>query len=678
MTTALTFYQRLKKLSEQQNHRNLYCLQGSQNWCFQQTLSIIEQYQGQYKWCGQAPSSITETQYASLLGHDTELLILNMQTHFDANMFAAAEGSVLGGSVIIVLLPNEIPASDNFFSYILQQVNAQSFPILKEGSQAPLNDLPIPTSNYNEHQFIHSLNLTDQAQAIQEIIKTVTGHRRRPLVLTANRGRGKSAALGIAAAQLINNGAKKILVCAPNKQATNTLYKHAQLTLMNKEDIQSLSFISPDALFIDKPACELLLVDEAAAIPLKLLNAFAAHYSRVVFASTQFGYEGSGRGFALRFQKQLQTIAPQWRHFTLKQPIRWADNDPIEAFTLTSLCLKETNSPEFPDDITSTTIKIINKKDLLHYPELLNKIFSLLINAHYQTKPSDLAVLLNDTNTTIIAMQTQEAIMAVALINNEGGFNEEMSTAIYQGKRRPAGDLIAQSFTFHSGFIEAATHRYARVQRIAVQPSLQNSQYGSQLLSWVINWAKQEQYDHVSASFSADEQLLSFWLKNKLEVLRIGTRKDKSSGQHSFMVNFSLTDKGKHLHQQIKNHFVQQVKVQLSRQLRYLDASLISLIWNQLTTSSASRHIADYLSAYLDGNRAYENVEYLLIELLYQYPLDHLSTKQKAVLIEKVTQNYDWHEIVKRHQFTGQKEAQLYVKGCIIALLNTDTQHITN
>lgn len=673
VSAVIEFYQQLKKLAQQSNHRRLCCVQGEQDWCFEQATALINSETTGYQWCGTSPNSINASHYSSLLGQDVELLFLNMLDGFDANMFAAAEGSVSGGGVIVLLLSNEIMPSDRFYTYIVEQLTSHKFPIWQQHKSLPALQCP------RTQTATHKIDLSEQKQAIQHIIKTVTGHRRRPLVLTANRGRGKSAALGIAAASLINEGLKKVLVCAPSKQSVSTLYKHATLTLTNNEDLICLQFISPDALANEQPQCDLLLIDEAAAIPIKLLTLFTERYSRLVYATTQFGYEGSGRGFALRFQQKLNEISPEFRSFHLNHAIRWSNHDPVEAFTLSAFCLKEQKQDlSNINNLSNLVISEVNKETLLKQPILLNQIFSLLVNAHYQTKPSDLAALLNNSELTIITIQQSQLtspksmnVLGVALINHEGGFDQTLCEQIYQGTRRPHGHLVAQSLTFHSGFIEAGTQRYARLQRIAIQPTLQNQTLGSQLLSKVIDWAKQQQFDHFSVSFAASDNILRFWLRHQLQVLRIGTQKDKSSGEHSFIVSQPLTEQGKQLHHQIQTEFNKQVKIQFSRQLKQLDSSLIIALWPQIASNQPLESIGLSLAGYINANRGYENVEYLLVELLMASSLESLNKRQQGCVIEKIIQNHSWQEIVKQHNFTGQKQAQAFLKNCICDLLTT-------
>lgn len=665
MTIALNLFKQQQQIANQRFHRSLFALQGSCDWCVEQAQTICNSLTN-YTWCGKAPAAIKTTLYRSLLGQDIKVLILNMIDKFDANMFAAAEGAVTGGGVIVLLLPEHIQEQDFFTNYFISQLLLHKLPILKQHQ----------ATKHIEHNSTlsacHQLRLSEQQQAIKQIIKTVTGHRKRPLVLTANRGRGKSAALGIAAAQLINQGIDKVIVCAPSQVAAHTLYKHVQLTLNNKQQIDNIPFYAPDLLAQSNPSCNLLIIDEAAAIPLKLLILFTQRYSRIVFASTQFGYEGSGRGFALRFQKQLQQLAPNWRSLQLQQPIRWAKDDPVETFTLSTLCLKE-QIPPLSFETNTWQIALTNPKQLIEDPRLLNQVFSLLVNAHYQTKPSDLVALLNDQNLSIVLMTQQEQLLAVALINHEGGFDQQTSELIYQGKRRPTGHLMAQSLTFHSGFIKAACQQFARIQRIAVQPELQKQGLGNALINWLKDWAKQQGFDHLSASFAASPELVRFWLQQGFQVLRIGLQKDKSSGEHSFMVNLALSEQGISLHQQIQDNFKEQSQLLFSRQLQDLDSQLITQLWQSLISKKDNKQLKTALSAYTEANRSYESVEFLLIQLLFNSEIDKLEQKQQRAIINKVIQNHSWQTVVTNHQFTGKKQAQAYIKQAIRDLINLET-----
>ena len=106
----------------------------------------------------------------------------------------------------------------------------------------------------------------DQQTAVEAIIKVVEGHRRRPLVITADRGRGKSASLGIAsgfllAGAILNEaGIKNIIVCAPSKNMAKVIFESAKR--IHQE--VNINFYSPDELQQQKPKADLLLIDELA------------------------------------------------------------------------------------------------------------------------------------------------------------------------------------------------------------------------------------------------------------------------------------------------------------------------------------------------------------------------------------------------------------------------------
>lgn len=670
MSALLSFAQNLQRQATNTNHRQILRLQGELSWCYQQAILLIKALQLDYFWCGSAPDSISSLTYQQLLGQETALLFINAYNGFDANAFAASEGTLRGGGLLILITAPEFPADNLFDRYLEAQLRAYNFTAIQQNRSIP--DFIKESSIQN----IAPLKLTEQQAAIAAIIKTVTGHRRRPLVLTANRGRGKSAALGIAAAQLLNSGVKTILVCAPNKQATYTLFKHANLLLTGSKEhqfnankgSQSISFMPPDALLAELPKCDLLIIDEAAALPVATLEAAARHYARVVFATTLHGYEGSGRGFALRFQKRLAEICPQWRHLHLAQPIRWAVNDPLESFTLNSLCLTESSgeNPTYNAD-ASLQFEKLTAQQLSDNPTLLRELFSLLVLAHYQSKPSDLQKLLNDHTLHIFVMKQNQQLLGVALINDEGGLDPQLSKQIWQGDRRIQGNLVAQSLTFHCACIDAATLRYARIQRIAIHPKLQNLGLGKQFVAYINVWAKNAQFDNFCVSFGATQELQLFWQQLAFTTLRVGLTKDSSSGTHSIIVNQPLSNKGKIVHHKIHQQFKTQFAMQACRHLQQIDTTLISNLLNEFEKMPIND---PRLTSYCNGNLPYEFAESILIELLLCSHLKNLSKLQQCLTIQKILQNNSWAEVCKKNHLTGKKQAQSNLKRAIQQLLS--------
>ncbi|OQX01556.1 MAG: tRNA(Met) cytidine acetyltransferase, partial [Thiothrix lacustris] len=317
----------------------------------------------------------------------------------------------------------------------------------------------------------------DQFNAIQTIVQAAV-----PLVLTADRGRGKSAALGLAASQLLASG-KRVLLTAPSRATVATVFKHAALPPR---------FFAPDELLQTLPEGEVLLVDEAAAIPIPLLLKMLEHYPRCVFSTTLHGYEGSGRGFVLRFQKALEARIAGWQTVRLHQPMRWSENDPLERFINQSLLLDadavDVRAVREPS-LRGIVCRRLNRDELADNEPLLRQFFGLLITAHYQTRPSDLRQMLDAPDISIHVLEQQGVIVAVALLSREGGLAAELTAAIHAGTRRPHGHPIPQTLTFHAQMPRAAELVCERVMRIAVQPSLQNGGLGAQLLQHLLGFA---------------------------------------------------------------------------------------------------------------------------------------------------------------------------------------------
>ena len=241
------------------------------------------------------------------------------------------------------------------------------------------------------------------------------GHRRRPLVLSADRGRGKSSLLGLAAAELLRQQPDlQIVVTAPSQATVATLFTHATNTLEDAPQLLAgLSYCSPDRLVHEPLQPDLLLVDEAAAIPTPLLEAMLARHGRIVFATTEHGYEGTGRGFHLRFKRVLDRETPGWQEIHLAEPIRWSSRDPLEplVFRLPASMPRSRHRQRPPSSAGAGSSRMH-----WHDEGLLHRVFGLLVLAHYQTTPSDLRYLLESPALDIHLLEQGPHLLGVALV----------------------------------------------------------------------------------------------------------------------------------------------------------------------------------------------------------------------------------------------------------------------
>lgn len=344
-------------------------------------------------------------------------------------------------------------------------------------------------------------------------------------VLSAPRGRGKSAALGMLA-QLAGRAGWQVDVTAPSKAAITCLRSHAEEAMPR--------FLLPTAVLQQPDPGQLLLVDEAATIAVPLLARFAKRYRHIVYATTTDGYEGTGQGFALRFLLQLQKLRPELSCQSLHYPIRWAAADPLEALTNRLLLL---TPPRFTYQLPSALRYYpIDRDDLLAHPTQLAALFGLLVDAHYRTTPGDLRILLDSPNISVWVASAGEQIVAALLVAVEGQLPADLSEQIWQGRRRPRGHLIPQLLVAQEGHREAASLRIWRVVRIAVADSCRRCGIGEALLGEVRKAAMSQQVDLLGAAFALTADLLAFWDTLGFLPVRVGTQLDPISGSYATLV----------------------------------------------------------------------------------------------------------------------------------------------
>ncbi|MGK0273486.1 MAG: tRNA(Met) cytidine acetyltransferase [Cocleimonas sp.] len=618
---------------------------------------------------------------SGFLGQELDAVIFSMHEQFDANAFGAITGTIRGGGYLVLLHPIKLSVSSLFitrFNQILE--NTPQVHFLERNLEEELQ-LPNPPRN----NFAQVFATPDQENAVAAIIKVVTGHRRRPLVITSDRGRGKSAALGIAAAELAKRGIKNIIICAPSKKTAAMVFKHAELGFVvsnfhisNKDEYESnLRFFSPDELQLKKPEADLVLIDEAAAIPMPLLISFLKQYSRIVFASTQHGYEGCGRGFAINFLKVLDNKAPEWKNCELKVPIRWNENDTLEQFTFDALLL----NAEAVDKSVIINISLndchfsqINKQKLLspinNRNSRLKQLFGLLISAHYQTKPSDLMQLLDDDSVSIYCLEANDAIVAVAIIMAEGNIDPELSTDIFASKRRLQGHLVAQALSSNIGIESAIELSGERISRIAVHPNLQYQGLGTYLLQKLI---EKSSADYLSTSYGATEPLLNFWQNSGFLPVHLGIKRDASSGAHSVTMLYPKNANGQKLTIQAQFNFSRSFPQLLSDTLNELESEIAFILLSSRTTKAIDVEDSKILHAFAYESRGYENTHYLIWELVLSKLANNqnLNDQERKILILKVLQKQSWDSLKHRmgSNISGKKDALVLIRKAVAKLL---------
>ena len=515
----------------------------------------------------------------------------------------------------------------------------------------------------------------DQAEAVAAILATAKGPPRRPLVLTADRGRGKSAAMGLAAARLQADGDKTLLLTAPRRAAAEAVLRLA--------GDAAPRFLAPDALLAETPPADLLLVDEAAAIPAPLLETMLTRYPRIVFATTVHGYEGTGRGFEVRFRAVLDRLTPGWRALRLSQPIRWAQGDPLEALLDRALLLDAEPPADADAEAALTTagparirFETPDRDALAADEPRLRQAFGLLVLGHYQTRPSDLRQLLDAPGIAVHWLRAGETLLAVAVTAAEGRLPADLHGPIFTGRRRPRGHLLAQTLSAHAGLLDAPGLDCRRILRIAVHPAVQRRGLGRRLVADLASAGADDGADLLGASFGATPELIRFWRRCGLAPVHIGSRRNAASGAQAAVVLRALTTAGGAVLQLGWKRLVPRLAVLLAGPLRDLEPAVVAELL--AAAPSASLQLDDLelreLHAFANADRGLDATRPALHRLLQAVlpgalAADALSGAQRHALIACVLQHKGPGDCAARLGCAGAAAVVAELRAATAALL---------
>ncbi|KFM61808.1 N-acetyltransferase 10, partial [Stegodyphus mimosarum] len=406
----------------------------------------------------------------------------------------------------------------------------------------------------------------DQAKAVMKFIESLSEKTLRSTVtLTSARGRGKSAALGLAIAGAIAFKYTNIFVTSPHPENLKTLFKFllegldalgyekttdyeetrstnpefnkavVQVTV-NRKHRQTVKYISPSSN-LKIGLVELVVIDEAAAIPLPFVKSLLGPYL-VFMASTINGYEGTGRSLSLKLINQLRkqssnnqvqdddlessknklakaslkrsSVTGRVLHeITLNESIRYRNGDKVEDWLNRLLCLDVTIHASkllTPPPATECKLYYVNRDTLFSYNKFaerfLRKLVAIFVASHYKNSPNDLLIMSDAPAHHIFCLCAPSTkklpeILCVVQICMEGKLSQNTVKQELNRGRRGAGDLIPWTISQEFSEEDFPALAGARIVRIATHPEYQRKGYGLHALKLL-----QEFYEGKNVSHS--------------------------------------------------------------------------------------------------------------------------------------------------------------------------------
>ena len=596
------------------------------------------------------PNTLLPTKTKQLLGQEYLHAIFDATIGFNLDAFAMLTGTLVKGSLLILLLPKQletwqdqdslrwneanIPITvPNFVNHLLKTL--AEFDIAIEHTVL-LSRSNLPLSKWSDID-TQACDLTQQQMTLQKLLNS----KQNINVVIAKRGRGKSALAGL----FSHN--KNCIVTAPNKAALNSFFVFAN---------SNTPFYAPDELIAwqHNDFADYLIIDEAAMIPLpmleQLLHLAKTKNSRILLTTTVEGYEGTGQGFLLKLLENRS-----YQFFYLDNPIRWQTGDKLELFCdrlLLNGILEEKENQIAID--SSINYSILDR----HNINALTSIFYLLKSAHYQTTLVDLRRLFDAQNLLVWQatvnndlsqnhpITTQQIAAAITL--NEGNLSDSLIEQVWQGTRRPKGNLVAQSLVAHAGEKLAAKLRSVRINRIAVINSYRRQHVAKKLVQTIYDEANHQNIDYLSVSFAYSQPNYQFWMACGFNLVHISSHKETRSGSYSVMAIKPLTQLGQQLSDQLQQKLVRNA---------YWLKDIIELPFNDMITfddnQSLTAQDCSELAGFCDYYRPFE-ATYPALCRLNLYAHQHQQYLTLPILSALIDSKNNQMDIINRYQLAGK------------------------
>lgn len=613
-------------------------------------------------WIGEAADAgrfetLAPAKVGRALGRAFDVVVLDARAGFHAEALGQAHGLVWGGGELVVLR-GEIGAA------------------LDASAREPLAAWPFAPADVTTHfdaRVDRSLSAIatladeaparvrteirgteEQARAVETIASALLERSPARIALLADRGRGKSSALGLAIRRVLDERACEIAVTGPSLEAAAEVFRFAA-----REGAPCPRFVDLRELLRGGDRFDAIAVDEAAQLPVPLLRRLVARHdaSHIAFATTTHGYEGTGRGFSLRFLRWLRARDRPVIDVALAQPIRWDAGDPLERGVFSALLL-DAEIAEIADvdeaalDVARLEHRILSGEDLAADERRLAEIFGLLVHAHHRTTPGDLHRMLDAPNLAVHVLLHDDRVVAGTLVAREGALPEAMSDAVVRGRVRLRAHALADTLLAHLGHVEAGALSMIRSVRIAVHPALRRRGLASTLVEHV---HRAYAPDFFGTIFGATPELVQFRRSVGYELVRVSASRGARTGEPAATMLHPRTDRARALLSALRAELARELPLQL-RLLSTddelpLDADLESALRKDLPAPAPidDAELPAHVHAYAFGPRTFESAAVAIVRWVERNPtaLERLSPIERAVVQGRVLRGDGWLKVTR-------------------------------
>lgn len=570
---------------------------------------------------------------ADRLGQAFDAVVVDAHAGLDADVLGQAQGLVWGaGALVLRRGGGRSGAALAVFPYreedVGQRWSTRAWAVLEAAasSDAPLR----PVERRVE-------GTADQRRVVAALVDAWRGKPSRTVVL-ADRGRGKSSALGLAIAEL----ATPVAVTAGSEAAAREVLRFAGA---------HARFVPISSLLDGTAAADVIAVDEAAQIPVPVLARIVQRHpgAHLAFATTTSGYEGTGRGFVLRFVEWLEREHGPVRRAALETPIRWGPDDPVERAVFDALLLDAEPSSVGEVSVDGLRIEHLDRDRLVADPGRLRALFGLLVHAHYRTTPSDLHRLLDAPNLSVHAALHGDRVLGATLVAEEGRLPPQLCEDATAGRIRLRAHALADALVAHLGRTDAGAFAMARSVRIAVHPDARRLGIATRLVEHV--HAHHRDAELQGTLFGATAQLVAFRRSVGYEVVRLSASRGARTGEPSVMMVRPTSARAQALVHSLREELARELPLQLELLQAdgelLLDPGLVEALRAGLPSVApwTEAEARARVQAYAHGPLTFESVATAVRAVVQAASLDDLPANERAVIEGRVLHGHGWRRV---------------------------------